>query len=188
MTPRPSKKDGLTGIIKSYQGRLRAFIRKRVPLPEDVDDILQEVLYQFVRANTLMQPVEQVAAWLFRTARNEITDRERKKKELPLPRTYDEEQDEWLDDEISEVLFGTGETPEDEYLKELIRQNVETAIADLPDAQREVFVKTELQGYSFRQLAEETGININTLLSRKHKAVLHLKESLQDLYEDIIGA
>lgn len=186
MSTSASLRSILAGAVRSYQGKLQTFIQKRVTNREDVEDILQEVFYQFVRVNMLMKPVEQVGAWLFRTARNEIIDRGRKQKELPLPQFYDDEEGGWLDEDIAEALFSTSVTPEDEYLKELIRYELNAAIEKLPESQRNVFVKTELEGYSFRQLAEETGININTLLSYKHKAVMQLRNNLQNFYDEFV--
>ena len=132
------------------------------------------------------QPVENVAAWLFRAARNEMTDRARKKRELPLADLLnnDEEAD-FPEDELAETLFGVPETPEDEYLKALLWEELEEALAELPPAQREVFEKTELLGYSYNELADESGTSVQALLSRKHKAVLSLRTRLRSLYDEL---
>lgn len=184
MSQPASGKIDLAAVLAGCQERLRAFIRKRVFPREDAEDVLQEVLYQFVRVNMLVQPVEQAAAWLFRVARNEITDRSRKKREVPLSATQD---DGWPEgDEIAEALFAESRTPEDEYLSELVWCELESALEELPEEQREAYVKTEFQGYSFKELAEETGVNLNTLLSRKRAATLHLRERLEWLREDIL--
>lgn len=175
-------------LLQSCRERLRAFIRKRVPGKEDADDIWQEISYQFIRANTLLQPVEQVNAWLFRAARNEITDRSRKKKEIPLSsRLENEDAEGWIaGEEFAEVLFGNSRSPEEEFLGQLAWEEIELALAELPEAQRQIFEQTEIQGLSYKQISEESGLPVNTLLSRKHKAVLHLRERLQDLYDEIM--
>jgi RNA polymerase sigma factor (sigma-70 family) len=187
MTINESTKNRLGEIIKSCRTRLSAFIRKRVPLKEDAEDILQEIIYQLIRVDTTVHPVEQVTSWLFRAARNEIIDRSRKIKEVQLPTLANDNEDQPEMAEIAEVLFATNCSPEEEYLKGLFWQELENALAVLPKIQRDVFEKTELQGYSFKQLSEETGLSVNTLLSKKHKAVLQLRESLQALYEEIIS-
>ncbi|MBY4840376.1 sigma-70 family RNA polymerase sigma factor [Pantoea sp. DY-15] len=175
----------LMSAITACRTKLNAFIRGRTVIREDADDILQEVTYKLMQVE---QPVENVAAWLFRAARNEMTDRARKKRELPLADLFggNEEQD-FPEDELAETLFGVPQTPEDEYLKTLLWQELEEALAELPDAQREVFEKTELLGYSYNELAQESGSSVQTLLSRKHKAVLFLRTRLRNLYDEITG-
>lgn len=132
------------------------------------------------------QPVENVAAWLFRAARNEMTDRARKKRELPLSEYYSDDDEGFLpEDELAETLFGVPHSPEDEYLSQLLWDELEDAMSELPVAQREAFEKTELHGYSFKELAEETGISVQALLSRKYKAVLYLRTRLRNLYDEL---
>lgn len=160
------------------------FIRGRTPLRDEADDILQEVTYQLIRVE---QPVENIAAWLFRAARNEMTDRARKKRELPLTGGFSEEEEgDFPEDELAETLFGVPQTPEDEYLKALLWEELNQAL-ELPPAQREAFEKTELQGYSYRELAEESGVSEQALLSRKHKAVLYLRTRLRSLYDELFA-
>jgi RNA polymerase sigma factor (sigma-70 family) len=171
----------LDTFLKSCQKRLRSFIYKHLPAKDDVEDVVQDVLYQYVRVNSLMQPVEQAMAWMMKVARNKIIDRSRKKTEQPLP----EGGDGAFYGELTEIMFGQARSAEDEYLASLFWEELENALADLPDAQREAFEKTELQGYSFKQLSEMTGVPLNTLLSRKRSAVLHLRERLHVLYEEI---
>ncbi|MBW7981686.1 RNA polymerase sigma factor [Enterobacillus tribolii] len=170
--------------LNACRSRLKAFIRGRTAVRDDADDILQEVTYQLMK---IEQPVENVAAWLFRAARNEITDRARKKRELPLPVYYDEDGDEEdaPENELAETLFGVPQTPEEEYLSALIWEELDEALAELPAAQRDVFEKTELHGYSFKALAEESGASVQALLSRKHKAVLYLRTRLRGLYDEL---
>lgn len=173
----------LMSALNACRAKLSAFIRGRTSIREDADDILQEVTYKLMQVE---QPVENVAAWLFRAARNEMTDRARKKRELPLADLMngDEEAD-FPEDELAETLFGVPETPEDEYLKALLWEELEEALAELPLAQREVFEKTELLGYSYNDLSEESGISVQALLSRKHKAVLSLRTRLRSLYDEL---
>ncbi|UVC31478.1 RNA polymerase sigma factor [Pantoea sp. SOD02] len=175
----------LMSAITACRTKLNAFIRGRTAVREDADDILQEVTYKLMQVE---QPVENVAAWLFRAARNEMTDRARKKRELPLADFFGgNEENDFPEDELAETLFGVPQTPEDEYLKTLLWEELEAALAELPDAQREVFEKTELLGYSYSELAEESGSSVQTLLSRKHKAVLFLRTRLRNLYDEITG-
>ncbi|MEA5101274.1 RNA polymerase sigma factor [Pantoea sp. S18] len=175
----------LMSAITACRTKLNAFIRGRTAVREDADDILQEVTYKLMQVE---QPVENVAAWLFRAARNEMTDRARKKRELPLADFFGgNEENDFPEDELAETLFGVPQTPEDEYLKTLLWEELDAALAELPDAQREVFEKTELLGYSYNELAEESDSSVQTLLSRKHKAVLFLRTRLRNLYDEITG-
>lgn len=172
--------------IAACRSRLKAFIRGRTAVRDDADDILQEVTYQLMRVE---QPVENVAAWLFRAARNEITDRARKKRELPLPHFFNDDDDgDFAEDELAETLFGVPQTPEEDYLKTLLWEELERALAELSPAQREVFEKTELYGYSYQELEAETGVSQQALLSRKHKAVLYLRTRLRGLYDELTQA
>lgn len=180
----PAQNNELENAIQASEGKLRAFIRKRVASLAEMEDVFQEVVCQLVRVNTLLQPVEQVSAWLFKAARNEIIDRSRKKTESQLPE-YAEEG--WLNEDLEQIFFGQAATVEDEYLAGLFWEALEAALAELPPEQREIFVLTELEGKSFKELAAERGAKINTLLSYKHKAVLHLRGRLQDLYEAIVN-
>ena len=175
----------LISALDACRTKLKAFIRARIPQRDEADDILQEVTYQLIRGE---QPVENIAAWLFRAARNEMTDRARKKRELPLAGDFSEEEEGGFpEDELAETLFGVAQTPEEAYLKTLLWEAVNQALAELPPAQREAFEKTELQGYSYRELAEETGASEQALLSRKHKAVLYLRTRLRALYDDLLA-
>jgi len=173
-------------LVIAYQPRLKAFIRKPVSSREDADDILQDVFYQLAKVDTAMNPIEQVAAWLYRVARNMIINKQIKKHEEELP-SYQNDNDEVLND-FSEILFGkqTSASPETEYLRSLVWVELENALSELPPEQREVFEKNELDGLSFKEISEETGVAVNTLLSRKRYAVLHLRKRLAELYEEII--
>lgn len=175
----------LMSALHACRARLKAFIRGRSAVREDADDIFQEITVQLMNVE---QPVENVAAWLFRAARNEMTDRARKKREVSLPGYFSADDDgDFAEDEIAETLFGIPQTPEEEYLKTLMWEELENALSELPSPQREVFEKTELQGYSMKTLAEENGVSVQTLLSRKHKAVLYLRTRLRDIYDALTG-
>ena len=174
--------------FNSYSKRLLKFIRGKVMLLEDAEDILQNVFYQFSRIDDLANPIENTAAWLYRAARNRIIDHYKKKKELSLPASYDEEEGEYIIDEIADILSGEDSEPEDDYLRSLILQEIETALADLPGEQREVFVLSEFDAMPVKEIAKKTGVGENTVLSRKHYAVKHLRKRLQELYGDVMGA
>ena len=170
-----------------YSKRLLKFIRGKVHLLEDAEDILSDVFYQYSRVNDLANPIENAAAWLYRSARNRIIDHYRKKKETPLPAFYDEEEDEYVVDEIADILFGEAAGPETDFLRSLILREIETAIAELPKEQREVFELSELHAMPVKEIAQKTGVPENTVLSRKHYAVLHLRKCLRELYCDVVG-
>jgi RNA polymerase sigma factor (sigma-70 family) len=170
-------------IVAKERPRLRNFIRRRVPDPAEVEDILQDVFYRLVEANRLLMPIEHVTGWLFSVARNRITDLFRKKKpETFSERTAENEEGELL--AIEEMLPSPDAGPDAVYLRNLLLEELELALEELPEEQREVFVGHELEGRSFKDMAEETGVSINTLLSRKRYAVLHLRERLRDIYDE----
>ena len=171
----------ISEVVKREQSRLRNFIRRRVPDPRDAEDILQEVFYELVEANRLLMPIEHVTGWLFRVARNRITDLFRKKKPEPFGDMVDEE-GELL--RVEDLLPSPDAGPEALYARSVLLDELELAIDDLPDEQREVFVAHEFEGRSFKEIAAESGVNVNTLLSRKRNAVLLLRERLQDIYDE----
>jgi RNA polymerase sigma factor (sigma-70 family) len=171
----------ISEIVGKERSRLRNFIRRRVPDPSDAEDIVQEVFYELVEANRLLMPIEHVTSWLFRVARNRIIDLFRKKKpELFSDQAVENEEGEMLD--IEDLLPSPDAGPEALYVRQLLLDALEHALDELPDEQREVFVGHELEGRSFKEMAAETGVSVNTLLSRKRYAVLHLRERLQDIY------
>lgn len=167
--------------VRSERKRLFDFIRRRVRSEEDAEDILQDVFTQLVVNYNVTEPIEQLTAWLFTVARNRIIDWYRKRKPEPLPVSADDD----VPMNLEEMLFDPGENPERVYARSLVWSELADALADIPEDQRRVFVQHELEGKSFKQMAEETGESINTLLSRKRYAVLALRERLQDLYDNI---
>jgi len=177
----------ISAIIAEEGSRLRNFIRRRVPNPADAEDIVQEVFYELVEANRLLMPIEHVTGWLFRVARNRITDLFRKKRpESFSDAAVEDEGGELL--EIEDLLPSPDAGPEALYLRNLLLDELEFALDDLPDEQREVFVAHELAGRSFQELSEESGVNLNTLLARKRYAVRHLRRRLQNIYEKFTKA
>src|SRR5207247_230021 len=173
----------ITEVVKREQSRLRNFIRRRVPDPRDVEDILQDVFYELVEANRLLMPIEHVTGWLFRVARNRITDLFRKKRPESFSDTAVANQDDELL-RLEDLLPSPDAGPEALYARNVLLDELELAIEELPKEQREVFVAHELEGRSFKQIAAETGVGVNTLLSRKRYAVLHLRERLQNIYDE----
>jgi RNA polymerase sigma factor (sigma-70 family) len=170
-------------IVVKERPRLRNFIRRRVPDPADVEDIVQDVFYRLVEANRLLMPIEHVTGWLFSVARNRITDLFRKKK----PETFSEQAVENEEGEllgVEDLLPSPEAGPDALYLRGLLLDELELALDELPEEQREVFVAHELEGRSFREMAAESGVNINTLLARKRYAVLRLRERLQNIYDE----
>jgi len=164
-------------------GRLRSFIRRRVADPRDAEDILQEVFFELVEANRLLMPIEHVTAWLFRVARNRITDLFRKKK----PANFSDVNaagDEGELRQLEDLLPSPDAGPEAEYFRQVLLDEMEAALDELPEEQREVFVGHEIEGRSFKEMAKETGASVNTLLSRKHYAVLHLRKRLRSAYSE----
>lgn len=169
--------------IVREQARLRNFIRRRVPDRGDAEDILQDVFSELVQAYRLMQPIEQAGAWLFRVARNRITDLFRKKK----PEGLADQRVIVADGEaltLEDLLPSKDGGPQEAYLRAVLMEELEEALDELPDDQREVFMAHEFEGHSFAEIAAETGVSVNTLLSRKHYAVLHLRRRLESIYEE----
>lgn len=180
-----STKQNISEIVKYFGSRLKWFIRKRVNSAEDAEDILQDVFYQLSEAGELMKPVEQISGWLFEVARNRITDLYRKNRPSLLSEIYEEDDDAL--GEIGNLLFDNDNTPETEYLKNLIREELDKALRELPEEQRFAFVKNEIEGISFKELSASTGESVNTLISRKRYAVLFLRERLQNLYDELLN-
>jgi RNA polymerase sigma factor (sigma-70 family) len=176
-----------SAVFRRERGRLRNFIRKRVGNEGDAEDILQEVFSELVESYGLMRPVEQVGAWLFRVARNRITDLFRKTKTEPRGiEAADPDEDDGLGGlgGLEELLPSPAAGPEAAYARGVLLDELEAALEELPTVQREAFVAHALEGRSFKELAAETGVSVNTLLSRKHYAVLFLRQRLQAIYDD----
>ena len=172
----------ISEAVVREQDRLRNFIRRRVPDRRDAEDILQDVFSELVEAYRLMRPIEQVGAWLFRVARNRITDLFRKKKPEAL-------QDQRIvaageSFALEDVLASPDAWPDEDYARSVLLEELEDALDELPDEQREVFIAHEMEGRSFKELAAESGLVVNTLISRKHYAVIHLRRRLRAVYEE----
>jgi len=173
----------ISEVVTREQSRLRNFIRRRVPDPRDAEDILQDVFYKLVEANRLLMPIEHVTGWLFRVARNRITDLFRKKQ----PETFSDSAVADEDGELvrlEDLLPSPDAGPAALYARHVLLDELELAIDELTEDQREVFVAHELEGRSFKEIAADTGVSVNTLLARKHQAVLHLRRRLQSIYDE----
>ena len=180
----PSQQDRvIAATVERERGRLLAFIRRRIADAAEAEDVLQETLYELVLAYRMMQPVGQAGAWLARVARNRIVDRFRRKRPeaLQQPAALDEEDGARG---LEDLLPAADAGPETAVIREILLVEIETALAELPPEQREVFVAQELNGVSFRELSERSGVSINTLLSRKRYAVQFLRERLQAAWDD----
>jgi RNA polymerase sigma factor (sigma-70 family) len=183
----PQQDQRISEVVKREQSRLRNFIRRRVSDPGDAEDILQDVFYELVEANRLLMPIEHVTGWLFRVARNRITDLFRKKKPMSFSdAAVADEDDELL--QFEDLLPSPDAGPEALYLRSVLLDEFESALDELPQAQREAFIAHELEGRSFKEMAAATGVSVNTLLSRKRYAVLHLRERLQNVYDEFTKA
>lgn len=174
----------IADVVNREESRLRRFIRRRVADPRDAEDILQDVFFELLEANRLLMPIDHVTGWLFRVARNRITDLFRKKK----PESFSDssaidDNDELL--RLEDLLPSPDAGPEALYARSVLLEEFEQAVDELPEEQREVFVGHELEGRSFKEMAAETGVNANTLLSRKRYAVLQLRKRLQGIYDDL---
>ena len=176
----------IADVIQRERRRLFAFIRGRVADQGDAEDILQDVFYELTEAYRLMKPVEQAGAWLYRVARNRIIDRFRKKRPEPFGEVAAKDDDETL--RFEDLLPSADAGPEATYARSVLLEELDAALEELPEEQRSVFVAHEIDGRSFKQLADETGLSINTLLSRKRYAVLHLRRRLQAIYEEFRSA
>ena len=174
----------ISDVVRREQARLRGFIRRRVSDPRDAEDILQDVFYALVEANRLLMPIEHVTAWLFRVARNRITDLFRRKKRESLPDfaavTEDDDMQQWED-----LLPSPDGGPDALYARNVLLDELVLALDELPDEQREAFVAHELEGRSFKEMAAETGVSLNTLLARKRYAVRRLRVRLQGIYDEL---
>jgi RNA polymerase sigma factor (sigma-70 family) len=175
----------ISEVVERERSRLRNFIRRRVPDAGDADDILQDVFYELVEANRLLMPIEHVGGWLFRVARNRITDLLRKKKpELFSDAAGVDDDGERLN--FEDLLPSPEAGPDALYARSVLLDELEFALDELPEEQREVFIAHEIDGKTFKEIAAETGAGVNTLLSRKHYAVLHLRERLRNIHNELM--
>ena len=183
----PEQDQRISEVVTRERSRLLSFIRRRVGDPRDAEDILQDVFYELVEANRLLMPIEHVTGWLFRVARNRITDLFRRKKpERFSDAAVADEEDELL--RLEDLLPSHAAGPEALYAQRVLLDELELALDELPPEQREVFVAHELEGRSFKVMAAEAGVSLNTLLSRKRYAVLHLRERLRTIYDELTKA
>ncbi len=181
----PEQNKDIERVLRNERGKLLNFIRARIPQDEDAEDVLQDVFYQFIQSYRLMQPIEKVSSWLFTVARNKIADLFRKKKpvnfsKLEVRRDDDDESPSFID-----LLPTKEDGPEGEYIRELAMEIMDEALEELPEEQRQAFVWHELEGMSFKEMSEMSGETVNTWLSRKRYAVLHLRERLGVVYREI---
>ncbi|MBR8080106.1 RNA polymerase sigma factor [Burkholderia cenocepacia] len=175
----------ITATVMRERTRLGNFIRRRIRDPDDAEDVLQDVLHEFVQAYRLPAPIEQASAWLFRTARNRIIDRFRKKKEQPLTDLLDADDEADSEYRLDLALPSHDAGPEALYARTLLLKALQDALDELPANQREVFIAHELDGQSFKEMAAQSGVTLNTLLARKRYAVLHLRARLQPIYDEL---
>ena len=173
-------------IFRKYQAQLKGFISRRVSSKEDSEDILQNVFYQFMKYDQEDSPIEQIAAWLYSVARSQIIDRSRKHREEEMPYLSASEEDGTFLKELAELMPDEDQSPEMDYIRSTVWEELEHALLELPDEQRAVFELTELEGIPFKEISESTGLPVNTLISRKRYAVLFLRKRLYNLYEDIL--
>lgn len=174
----------ISEAIARDEARLRSFIRRRVPDRSEAEDILQDVFYELVEAYRMMKPVEQVTAWLFRVARNRIIDLFRRKQREAARMEPDSRTEDGDAQSLEELLPAPEAGPDSAYARKVLLEELDLALDELPPEQKDAFVAHELMGYSFKQLSEEYGVGVSTLISRKHYAVKHLRERLRDIYEE----
>jgi RNA polymerase sigma factor (sigma-70 family) len=185
----PDQDQRIADVVTREESRLRRFIRRRVSDPRDAEDILQDVFHALVEANRLLMPIDHVTAWLFRVARNRITDLFRKKMPVRFGQTEvsgEDDDTEWL--QLEDLLPSPDAGPDALYTRHVLLDELELALDELSDEQRAVFVGHELEGRSFKEMAAETGVSVNTLLSRKRYAVRHLRARLRRMYDEFTNA
>jgi RNA polymerase sigma factor (sigma-70 family) len=174
----------ISDVVERERSRLRNFIRRRVRDTNDAEDILQDVFYELVEANRLLMPIEHVTGWLFRVARNRITDLFRKKKPESFSDAAVADDDEGESLDFEDLLPSPDAGPEALFARHALLEEFELAVSELPEEQRQVFIAHEVDGRSFKEISAETGVSVNTLLSRKRYAVLRLRARLQAVYDE----
>jgi len=177
----------ISDVVQRERARLGNFVRKRVPDAGDAEDILQDVLYELVAAYRLMHPVDHASAWLYRVARNRIVDFFRKKRLVALGDALAEKADDESVLTLADLLPSPDAGPEAAYARKVLLGELNAALQELPEEQRDVFIAHEIDGRSFKELADETGVGLNTLLSRKRYAVLHLRRRLHAIYNEYLN-
>ena len=182
--PMTEQDQKISEAISRDEPRLRNFIRRRVADPSDAEDILQEVFFELIEAYRMMKPVEQVTAWLFRVARNRIIDLFRKRSREQLRTESPPVSDDGEALGLEELLPSPDAGPDAAYVRGVLLEELDQALDDLSDEQRDVFIAHEMMGESFKKISQRTGVSVNTLLSRKHYAVLHLRKRLRDIYDE----
>ena len=175
----------ISDVVERERSRLGSFIRRRVGDPRDAEDILQDVFFELVEANRLLMPIEHVTGWLFRVARNRIVDLFRQKKPESFGGAAAADEDDTMR-QLEDLLPSPDAGPEALYARNVLLDELERAVDELPEEQREVFVGHEVEGRSFKEMAAETGVSVNTLLSRKRYAVMHLRDRLQSIYDELV--
>jgi len=187
--PRPTAEQNrqIAAVVQRERSRLGNFVRKRVPDAGDAEDILQDVLYELVETYRLMHPLEHATAWLYRVARNRIVDFFRKKRLFALDDTLVERADDDGALTLADLLPSPDAGPEAAYARKVLVRELNAALDELPREQRDVFIAHEIEGRSFREIADETGVGLNTLLSRKRYAVLHLRQRLQAIHDEYLN-
>lgn len=178
----------ISDLFRKYQAQLKGFIAKRVPSREDCEDILQNVFYQLAKIDLKANPIDQISAWLYSVTRNQIIDWSRKKREEELPTVQNNEEDGSFIGELAGLLLDEAASPEMDFIRSLVWEELDRAMDELPEEQKIVFKLTELEGFSFKEISDSTGIPVNTLLSRKRYAVLHLRKRLARLYEELLDS
>ncbi len=178
------KRSNITEVVKTYSKKLFGFVRGRVKTDEDAEDIVQEVWYQFSNL-TQVDEIEKVSSWLYRVARNKITDRYRKKNTLSLEEMdFDDEENEFS---LLDYYYSDENTPETDFLRELFWETLMQALDELPKNQRDVFVWNEFEDRTLQEIANETGEKLKTIISRKGYAVKFLRKKLEALYLDLLN-
>jgi RNA polymerase sigma factor (sigma-70 family) len=183
------KEETIKNAFQKEKSRLFDFIRKRVPGKADAEDVLQDVFFQFTTSFSALEPIEQISSWLFKVARNKIIDRSRKHKPESIEKYSfgNTDGDEGMENSILNVFFDPLNNPEDDYARSLMWEALEAALNELPEEQREVFVLHEIEGRDFKEISEMKKVSVNTLLSRKRYAVLHLRKKLKDFYDEMLN-
>lgn len=187
LQPEDNRNRHISELFRKYQAQLRGFIAKRIPSKEDGEDILQNVFYQLTKIDIETNPIEQISAWLYSVTRNQIVDWSRKKREESLPESRNNEEGGSFISELTGLLLDEDASPEMDFIRSLVWEELESAMSELPEEQSEIFKLTELEGFSFKEISDSTGIVVNTLISRKRYAILHLRKRLARLYDEILN-